>query len=114
MCRLVALDAQLEDFARFHMDGHWDADGTQMAATVAGVAGAASGRTVSVQPFAWWLMTLLAPFVTTLGEMREMRYLWQKPLRLDNQRLRQVLGSEPHTPLADAVHVTLAGIGCLG
>lgn len=113
MCRLVAMEDRLDDVARFHMDGHWDADGTQMAAAIARVAGAASGRAVDVQPFAWWLMAALAPFVTTLHELREMRYLWQQPLRLDNRRLRQTLGSEPHTPLDTAVHATLSGLGCL-
>lgn len=113
MCRLAAMEGRLDDFARFHMDGHWDADGTQMAAAVARVAGAAGGRAVAVQPFLWWLMTALAPFVTTLREMQEMRYLWRQPLRMDNARLVQTLGGEPHTPLDEAVRATLAGLGCL-
>jgi len=113
MCRLAAMEQQLDDFARFHMDGHWDADGAQMAAAIARVAGAASGREVAVKPFLWWLMTALAPFVPTLREMQEMRYLWRQPLRMDNSRLVQALGGEPHTPLDDAVRATLAGLSCL-
>lgn len=113
MCRLLELEHQLDDFARFHMEGHWDADGTQMAAAVARVAAAAGGRKVRVKPLAWWLLAALAPFVTTLREMREMRYLWQQPLRLDNRALLAALSSEPHTPLDEAVRATLAGLGCL-
>ena len=45
--------------------------------------------------------------------MQEMRYLWQTPLRLDNQRLLATLGHEPHTPLEQAVEATLVGLGCL-
>jgi len=114
MCRLVAMEQRLDDFARFHMDGHWDADGTQMAAAIARVAGVAGGREVAVKPFQWWLMKALAPFVPTLRELQEMRYLWRQPLRMDNRRLVQVLGSEPHTPLDAAVRATLDGLGCLG
>lgn len=108
MVALIGREAQLDAFARFHMDGHWDADGATMAATVARVAGARA-----VKPLAWWLLMALAPFVTTLRELREMRYLWKTPVRLNNQRLRGFLGSEPHTPLDEAVRTTLAGLGCL-
>ena len=42
-----------------------------------------------------------------------MRYLWQQPVRMANDRLRAVLGEEPHTPLDEAVQATLQGLGCL-
>lgn len=58
-------------------------------------------------------MRLASPFMVTLRELMEMRYLWQQPLRMDNGRLLAVLGSEPHTPLAQAVEATLKGMGCL-
>jgi hypothetical protein len=32
---------------------------------------------------------------------------------LDNAKLVQVLGAEPHTPLDQAVFETLKGLGCL-
>ncbi|WGG51843.1 NAD(P)H-binding protein [Rugamonas sp. DEMB1] len=113
ICRLVAIEQRLDDFARFHMDGHWDADGTRMAATVAHVAAGAGGGRVAVKPLPWWLLTLAAPFVPTLREMREMRYLWRQPVRLSNRRLLEVLGAEPRTPLEQAVRTTLDGLGCL-
>ena len=50
---------------------------------------------------------------STLRELREMRYLWQVPLSMDNAKLLAVLGHEPHTPLDQAVQVTLEGLGCL-
>jgi nucleoside-diphosphate-sugar epimerase len=58
-------------------------------------------------------MRALSPFVESFRETLEMRYLWQRPLALDNRKLVAVLGSEPHTALHDAVHDTLEALGCL-
>lgn len=61
-------------------------------------------------------MTLGTPFVAVfreLREMREMRYLWQQPVRMSNTRLLALLGSEPRTPLDQAVQATLRGQGCV-
>lgn len=71
------------------------------------------GAAPRVQAFPWWLVTLASPFVATLRELREMRYLWQQPVRMANDRLLAVLGTEPHTPLDVAVQATLQGLGCL-
>jgi nucleoside-diphosphate-sugar epimerase len=119
MCRLVQLDYvaapsgyRLEAFARFHMDGHWDADGMHMAAALARLANE-GGQPAKVRPVNWRLMRALALFVPTLREVQEMRYLWHREVRLDNRRLLAVLGREPHTPLDDALRATLAGMACL-
>jgi hypothetical protein len=45
--------------------------------------------------------------------MREMRYLWRKPHRLDNSELVEVLGEEPRTPIVEAVRRTLLDLKCL-
>jgi nucleoside-diphosphate-sugar epimerase len=45
--------------------------------------------------------------------MREMRYLWKMPVRMDNARLVAFLGREPHTPLEQAVEASLEGLECL-
>jgi nucleoside-diphosphate-sugar epimerase len=45
--------------------------------------------------------------------MREMRYLWRTPVRMDNTKLTAVLGYEPHTPIDEAVEATLIGMGSL-
>jgi len=58
-------------------------------------------------------LKMIAPFVTVLREMREMEYLWRTPIQLDNGKLLRLLGTEPHTPLDEAVRVTLAAYGCL-
>jgi len=112
MVELLARRETLPAFASFHMAGHWDATGRQMAEAIQRVA-ARHGRTPRIAALPWWLLNLAAPFVTTIKEMREMRYLWQQPVRMDNARLVAVLGQEPHTPLEIAVEASLRGLGCL-
>lgn len=109
LLRLVEHEG-LDDFATFNMGGHWDSDGTAMIGAI---------RRVLDEPFLpvkntpWLMMRLASPFVAFLKEVMEMRYLWKVPVRLDNARLMATLGSEPHTPLDEAVRTTLKGIGCL-
>ncbi|SMF71841.1 Nucleoside-diphosphate-sugar epimerase [Tistlia consotensis] len=110
MVRLVERAPALPAFARFHMAGHWDADGTEMAAAIR----RASGRPeLPVRALPWRLIALAAPLVPLFRELSEVRYLWRQPVRLGNARLLAALGSEPHTPLDEAVRATLAGLGCL-
>jgi nucleoside-diphosphate-sugar epimerase len=72
-----------------------------------------AGAPVKVRAFPWWLVALAAPFVPLFRGLREMRYLWQVPVRMTNARLVAKLGREPHTPLDEAVRATLAGLKCL-
>ncbi len=60
--------------------------------------------------FPWLALRMAAPFHPLCRELAEMRYLWDQPLRLGNERLVAVLGSEPHTPLDTAVATTLNGL----
>ena len=101
----------LAPFARFHMDGHWDPDGQQLAAAILRVLGAPRP---AVRPLPWWAFRLASPIVPMLREVLDMRYLWRHPVRLRNSRLVATLGQEPHTPLDAAVRATLVGLGCLG
>jgi nucleoside-diphosphate-sugar epimerase len=84
-----------------------------MAEAICRVVTRRGGAQPKVSAMPWWLMTLAAPFVPTLREMQEMRYLWRTPLRMGNAKLQSVLGQEPHTPLDDAVEAALEGMGCL-
>ena len=113
MVALLARRDRLEPFAPFHMAGHWDADGTQMAAAIQRSAVRHGAASPKLRAFPWWLMRLASPFVSTLRELLEMRYLWRQPVRMCNARLVALLGKEPHTPLDSAVDATLAGLGCV-
>jgi hypothetical protein len=59
------------------------------------------------------LLYLSAPVYDLSRQVLEMRYLWQRPFALDNTKLISLIGAEPHTPLDEAVLVTLRGLGCL-
>lgn len=100
----------LPPFARFHMAGHYDADGLAMVRAIAKGLGKANIKT---RRFPWWIVPVLAPFMPLFKELGEMRYLWQQPLRLDNRHLVEVLGKEPQTPLDEAVLTTLRNLGCM-
>ncbi len=113
MVRLLERDGDTPAFERFHMDGHWDASGTAMAESIQRVVARETGRAPRIGAFPWALTMLVSPFVTVLREMREMRYLWRQPLRMDNARLVAAIGAEPHTPLDEAVRATLVGLGAL-
>lgn len=113
MVELVDMRDRLEPFATFHMDGHWDRDGTELVGSIARVVQKHLGTSVRVAPFPWKLLMLASPFVTTLREMREMRYLWRIPVRMSNHKLVAVLGHEPHTALDRAVEASLIGMGVL-
>lgn len=112
MVALIERRATLAPFARFHMGGHWDPDGTALCDAIRRVVARRGGK-ASVGAFPWWLVRLATPFNETLRELWEMRYLWQQAVRLDNARFVAVLGAEPHTPLDVAVERTLEGLGCL-
>jgi nucleoside-diphosphate-sugar epimerase len=110
MVRLLEKSDALETFAVFHMEGHWDADGTQL---IAGIGKATGNPHIKVRKLPWMLIRLLSPFVPLFRELAEMRYLWNSPIHMGNGRLRGVLGDEPHTPLEAAVRETLMGMGCI-
>lgn len=109
MARLVERRDELPTFAVYHMEGLWDADG----ATLIGAIGRVVGRKPKVWSFPWWALPMLAPFVALFRELREMRYLWSQPIRMDNAKLVAMLGIEPRTPLDTAVRRTLESMGCL-
>src|SRR5579871_4394909 len=81
MMRLIERDAVTSPFEVFHFDGHFDADGSAMIQAIRRASGRAA---LPVRRFPWTVLMALSPSVTLFREMREMRYLWRVPLRLDN------------------------------
>ena len=71
---------------------------------------AALGRPLKRSAFPWPLLRLATPFSPMLRSLFEMRYLWQRPHRLDDAPLRALLGTLPATPLAEVVQQCLAGL----
>lgn len=114
MVRLMTLDmaqpGRLSNCEVLHFGGHWMPRGIEMAEAIRRVSGQPH---LPIKPLPWPLLTWLSPFVAVLREMREMRYLWQVPLQLDNSKLQALLGHEPHTPLDEAVRFSLMSLACL-
>lgn len=113
MVELLERRTTLRAFESFHMAGHLDTDGTRMSRAIQRAVYRHTGLEPRVAAFPWWLLTLASPFVVTFRETLEMRYLWRTPVQMDNARLIEVLGREPHTPLDEAVEAALLGMGCI-
>ncbi len=60
-----------------------------------------------VEGMPWLPMRVLGTVMPTLGALTALRYLWNQPHRLDNRRLRALIGGEPHTPWPLALQRTL-------
>ena len=113
MVELAERRAELPAFASFHMAGHWDADGRELGRAIRRVLTRHGHAAPRLKAFPWWMVRGLSPVVATFRELLEMRYLWNEELRMDNTKLLQFLGHEPHTPLDAAIEATLSGMGCL-
>jgi nucleoside-diphosphate-sugar epimerase len=99
-------EAELADFETFHFGGSWL---TPLALRDAVRTAAERPRLPSI-PFPWAIVHAMAPFDETMREMLEMRYLWRRPIGLDNAKLVAFLGEEPGTPLVTAIRATLADV----
>jgi nucleoside-diphosphate-sugar epimerase len=107
---LLERSAELPSFEVFHFGGHAFTRGVELAEAIRVAAGISAAP---IRKFPWFAIYLLSPFIETFREMLEMRYLWSRSLLLDNRKLVAFLGREPHTPLDEALHTTLSGLGCL-
>ena len=107
--RIADREGELPAFDSFHFGGHWIGHGVDFADAIRRAGGHPKA---AIRSLPLWFH-LATPFVGFLREAREMRYLWQSPVRLDNAKLTAFLGAEPHTPLDAALALTLRELGCL-
>jgi nucleoside-diphosphate-sugar epimerase len=110
LARLVDAEDRLGAYEVFHFRGQWLQRGDELGQMMRRVTGQPK---LPIRGFPWIVVRLAAPFNETFRELLEMRYLWQKPIGLDNARLVRFLGEEPHTPLDAALRATLVDMGCL-
>lgn len=106
---LLEREDQLDDFARFHFGGDF-ITGNQLLAAIRRAAG---DDTIKQRMFPWPLVTLAAPFVETMREVRKMRYLWESTIELDGSQLDAFLGVTPRTPLDEALRTTLVSMNVI-
>ncbi len=81
MMRVIEAEDRLGAFDRFHMRGHWFAQGGELVEAIR----RAVGKRVPVWRMPWLAVGAVSPFVPLFREMFEMRYLWKEPLQLDNR-----------------------------
>jgi nucleoside-diphosphate-sugar epimerase len=110
LARLVDAEDRLAAYEVFHFRGQWLERIAELGAAMRRVCGRAD---LPVRAFPWIIVWAGAPFVEMFRELLEMRYLWNRPIGLDNAKLVAFLGEEPHTPLDTALRVTLTDMGCL-
>ena len=72
-----------------------------------------AGRALKFSRLPWPFVRMAAPFVPTWASLMEMRYLWDTPHALVNDKLTALIGVEPQTPLALAVQQSMADLGLL-
>lgn len=72
-----------------------------------------AGAALKLSPLPWPIIRIGALFVPTWNALLEMRYLWQTPHALANDKLTALVGAEPHTPLAQAAQAALIDLGLL-
>jgi nucleoside-diphosphate-sugar epimerase len=61
----------------------------------------------------WAIIRLVTWVVPTYAALVEMQYLWDRPHGLGNDKLRALIGAEPHTALADAAAAALRDLGMM-
>ncbi|MGH6909209.1 MAG: NAD-dependent epimerase/dehydratase family protein [Phenylobacterium sp.] len=108
MVRLATNSEGLADFETFHMQGQ-----TLTGEALVEALSHAAGRKLTAHRLPWIAIKAMSPFNETMREMLEMRYLWERPVLLDNSKLVARLGAEPRTPIVEALKTALAGIDAL-
>jgi nucleoside-diphosphate-sugar epimerase len=108
--RLLDREEDLERFDVFHFAGHWLERWEELADAMRRVSGRPG---LPMRPFPWIMVRALSPFIEMFRELLEMRYLWRKPIGLDDAKLRAFLGEVPSTPLDTAMRASLTDMGCL-
>jgi nucleoside-diphosphate-sugar epimerase len=108
MVRLATNSDDLADYETFHLQGQ-----TLTGEALVEALSQAAGRKLTTHRLPWIAIKAMSPFNETMREMLEMRYLWDRPVLLDNAKLVARLGEEPRTPIVEALRAALAGMDTL-
>jgi hypothetical protein len=93
MVRLLEKTEALETFAVFHMEGYWDADGTQM---IDAIRKAIGNPNLKVSTMPWRLIRVLSPFVRFLGNWRKCEISGTFPSKRAMRGLRDWSAGDKH------------------
>ncbi|MDB1125118.1 NAD-dependent epimerase/dehydratase family protein [Vibrio algarum] len=53
-----------------------------------------NGKNLNVGKFPWWVFKLISPLTPLVREVVKMQYLWQQPVLLDGNKMKQALQSQ--------------------
>jgi nucleoside-diphosphate-sugar epimerase len=73
---------------------------------VVALAAGLAGREARIRSLRRRTVSLLAPFSSALGELKELMYQWELPYRVDHSKWTARFG-EGHTPLEEGLRATL-------
>lgn len=90
--------AQLTPFDVLHYGG-LTCTGTALTEAIS----RAADRPLTVSGFPWGLLRLASPFSPMLRALLEMRYLWDRPHRLSEEKLARLIGTIPRTDLGEVM-----------
>jgi nucleoside-diphosphate-sugar epimerase len=90
--------AELEGFASLHYEG-LTLTGRQIHQALEAV----TGRTLKPKPMPWWQLKAAGLVSPMMRAVLEMRYLWERPHRLVEFRLPQLIGAVPATPIVEVL-----------
>lgn len=93
---------ELSAFENFHFAGHFVTP-----EQLVGAIQKAAPKPMKVVAFPWMLLSLMGLFSPVLREVTKMRYLWQNPMRLRDDRLDTLLGPGFATPFEEAISATV-------
>lgn len=105
---LVGLAERRADLPRFADIGFpgYTLTGTELRTAIEQVL----GQGVRLRRMSWLPLQLARPFWPMASGLLEMRYLWDTPHSLDGTALDRILPDRQHTPLAEALRLSLAHI----
>lgn len=107
--RVAAQHTELRGFHAYHFPGY-AITGAELHTALERVA----GRRLRLTGMPWWGLRLVAPFSPMMRAILEMRYLWNRPHRLEDGPLSELIGELPSTPLNEALRSALAALGIQG
>lgn len=93
--------------ARFHFEGHVTT-GLEMTRAIRRVLGDPKRK---VKGMPWPILWLVGVGQPIVRELWKMRYLWKHEVLLDESKVRETLGTVPHTPLEEALRRDLHALG---
>ncbi len=100
---LAEMRAHLPNHADIPFEGY-SLTGQQLHDTVE----TATGKRLKPEGFPWPALALAAPFSPMMRHLREMRYLWSMPHRLDPAPLADLLPDFTATPIDEAMKASVA------